>query len=179
MLAAEFVTVVRMRLLICILVVASIGGCVRRTIEITSEPEGALVWLNDREVGRTPCSIEFTYYGRYDVRLRRDGYEPISGFGDADEPAWDFVGADLVAEVIPAKLTSRVQWHFSMVPTDSDEAAVLERAKNLRARIVASPEVEKAEAEVVQMQNASVAPLSKAVLPVPSSVLPASERPPN
>ena len=74
-----------MRLLTCILALGLMSACVRRTIEITSEPEGALVWLNDREVGRTPCSIEFTHYGRYDVRLRRDGFEPISGFGDADE----------------------------------------------------------------------------------------------
>ena len=169
-----------MRLLHCILVIGAItamSGCVRRTIEITSEPEGALVWLNDREVGRTPCSIEFTHYGRYDVRLRRDGFEPISGFGDADEPAWDFAGADLIAEIIPAKLTSRVKWHFTMIPTDSDEAAVLERAKQMRIRIVQSPEIETAEVETVKMQNVPVAPVSKAVLPVPSSVLPASERP--
>jgi len=166
-----------MRLLTCILALGLMSACVRRTIEITSEPEGALVWLNDREVGRTPCSIEFTHYGRYDVRLRRDGFEPISGFGDADEPAWDFVGADLIAEVIPAKLTSRVKWHFTMIPTDSDEAAVLERAKNLRLRLFESPEMETAEAAVTQMQNAPVPPAPKNVLPVPSSVLPASERP--
>ena len=169
-----------MRLLHCILVIGAIttiGGCVRRTIEITSEPEGALVWLNDREVGRTPCSIDFTYYGRYDVRLRRDGFEPISGFGDADEPAWDFVGADLVAEIIPAKFNSRVKWHFTMIPTDSDEAAVLERAKNLRTRLFEAPEMETAEAAVTQMQNAPVPPAPKNVLPVPSSVLPVSERP--
>ena len=166
-----------MRLLTCILALGFMSACVRRTIEITSEPEGALVWLNDREVGRTPCSIEFTYYGRYDVRLRRDGFEPISGFGDADEPAWDFVGADLIAEVIPAKLTSRVKWHFTMIPTDSDEAAVLERAKNLRTRLFEAPEMETAEAAVTQMQNAPVPPAPKNVLPVPSSVLPASELP--
>ena len=171
-----------MRLLSCILVIgaiAAIGGCVRRTIEITSEPEGALVWLNDREVGRTPCSIDFTYYGRYDVRLRRDGFEPISGFGDADEPAWDFIGADLVAEIIPAQLTSRVKWHFIMIPTDSDEAAVLDRARQMRTRIVQPSENEEAQAEVMQMQNTPVAPVSKSVMPVPSSVLPASERSPN
>ncbi len=166
-----------MRLLTCILALGFMSACVRRTIEITSEPEGALVWLNDREVGRTPCSIEFTYYGRYDVRLRRDGFEPISGFGDADEPAWDFVGADLIAEVIPAKLTSRVKWHFTMIPTDSDEAAVLARAKNLRTRLFEAPEMETAEAAVTQMQNAPVPPAPKNVLPVPSSVLPVSERP--
>jgi len=40
------------------------GGCVRRVIDITSDPPGARVWVNDREAGRTPCSVEFTHYGR-------------------------------------------------------------------------------------------------------------------
>ena len=64
-----------------------------------------------------------------------------------------------------------------MIPTDSDEAAVLERAKNLRTRLFEAPEMETAEAAVTQMQNAPVPPAPKNVLPVPSSVLPASERP--
>ena len=52
-------------------------GCVRRTISIVSNPPGALVWLNDREVGRTPIEVEFLYYGTYDVRIVKDGYEPL------------------------------------------------------------------------------------------------------
>jgi hypothetical protein len=76
-------------------------------------------------------------------------------------------------------LTSRVKWHFTMIPTDSDEAAVLDRARQMRTRIVQSPENEEAQAEVMQMQNTPVAPVSKSMMPVPSSVLPASERSPN
>ena len=40
--------------------------------------------------------MEFTHYGRYDVRLQREGFEPVSGFGDADAPVWDFVGAEKI-----------------------------------------------------------------------------------
>lgn len=47
-------------------------GCVERTITITSEPSGALVHLNDEEVGRTPLTVPFTFYGVYDVRLEMD-----------------------------------------------------------------------------------------------------------
>jgi PEGA domain len=110
----------------------AMGGCVRRVIDITSDPPGARVWVNDREAGRTPCSIEFTHYGRYDVRLRREGFEPVVGFGDADAPVWDFMGCDLVSEVVPAQLTSRVRWHFTMIPTDMDEAALVQRARAMR-----------------------------------------------
>jgi hypothetical protein len=120
------------QLVMIALLAACCTGCVRRVIDITSDPPGARVWVNDREAGRTPCSIEFTHYGRYDVRLRREGYEPVVGFGDADAPVWDFVGADLVSEVLPARLESRVQWHFTMIPTDRDEAALVQRARQMR-----------------------------------------------
>ena len=126
-------------LLAACMVIGVASGCVRRVIDITSDPPGARVWVNDRESGRTPCSIEFTHYGRYDVRLQREGFEPVSGFGDADAPVWDFVGADLVSEVIPARLTSRVAWHFTMVPTDRDEAALVLRARAMRTGLADQP----------------------------------------
>ena len=40
-----------------------LSGCVDRTISITSTPSGALVYLNDEEVGRTPLVTPFTFYG--------------------------------------------------------------------------------------------------------------------
>jgi hypothetical protein len=160
-----------MRVLAFLLALGAVCGCVRRTIDITSEPEGALVWVNDREVGRTPCSIDFTHYGRYDVRLRRDGYEPVSGFGDADAPVWDFVGADLVAEVLPANLTSRVQWKFTMIPTDTDEAAMLARARAMRERLAQSAEVETTAPQELGAAGPAPSKASKAEMPVPSSVL--------
>ena len=52
-------------------------GCVERVITVTSRPAGAIVWLNDQEVGATPVTVPFTWYGTYDVVLRMNGYEPI------------------------------------------------------------------------------------------------------
>ncbi len=49
-------------------------GCVERTISISSEPSGALVHLNDEEVGRTPLTVPFTFYGTYSVRVT---HEPV------------------------------------------------------------------------------------------------------
>ncbi len=52
---------------LCVLCVSVVNlfaaGCVQRTITITSDPPGALVWLNDREIGRTPLDVNFVYYG--------------------------------------------------------------------------------------------------------------------
>jgi hypothetical protein len=156
-------------MLMAVLMAAGLGGCVRRVIDITSEPPGARVWLNDREAGRTPCSVEFTHYGRYDVRLRREGYEPVAGWGDADEPVWDFVGCDLVSEVIPGRFTSRVQWHFTLIPTDRDEAALVQRARAMRTGLderAAEFAAERGDEEAKAVERED-----PAAVPVPGSVI--------
>src|SRR5688500_18580755 len=53
------------------------GGCVVREMVIDSEPRGALVYLNDQEIGRTPLTKEFTWYGTYDAVVRLEGYETL------------------------------------------------------------------------------------------------------
>src|SRR5258706_9997592 len=56
---------------------ALVAGCVERTMTIKSDPPGALVYLNDREIGRTPVTRDFTWYGDYQVEIRKDGYESV------------------------------------------------------------------------------------------------------
>ncbi len=110
-------------------------GCVERTISITSDPAGALVYLNDEEIGRTPCEATFLHYGTYDVRIVKDGYEPFMGPAEAKAPLYDLPGPDLVADLLPVRLRSRVEWHFTLLPVQDDEAAMIDRARQLRARM--------------------------------------------
>jgi len=110
----------------------AVAGCVRREIEVTSTPPGALLTLNGREVGRTPVTVEFTFDGTYDVRLRLDGYDPVIGSGRTEAPVWDFVGADLVAEVFPAELHRVDRWHFELLPEAQAEVGLMDRAKAAR-----------------------------------------------
>ncbi len=113
---------------------AAPAGCVRRTILITSEPAGALVWLNDREIGRTPLDVEFTWYGTYDVRLEREDCEPLLTSGDARAPWWETPGLDLLAELAPWTVESRVAWHYRLEARDDDVEALRQRAGELRER---------------------------------------------
>lgn len=136
-----------MRLFLLAVACGSALGCVRRTVEITSAPSGALVLLNDREVGRTPLTTEILYYGTYDVQLRLEGHEPINGSAEAKAPAWDWIGPDLVAELIPVDFTSRNAWHFTMTPVDLDPAAVLLRARGLQSRTIVAEETSTADPE--------------------------------
>lgn len=114
-----------------------LGGCVRRVVEITSEPSGAIVWMNDREVGTTPCTVEILHYGTYDVRLEKPGFEPRSEGLKAVPPAWDLPGPDLVAELIPAEVVSRNAWHLILEVESMDDQAVLQRAVIARDRLAA------------------------------------------
>ena len=110
-------------------------GCVQRTIHIDSDPSGALVYLNDEEVGRTPVDVPFMWYGTYDVRLEKDGYEPLWTTGEADAPWWEYPGPDLIAEAIPGA-RSDVYWEYDLErSTPADEVDVVElndRARMLR-----------------------------------------------
>ena len=132
-------------------------GCVRRTISITSDPNGALVWLNGREIGRTPVTVDFLYYGEYDVQLVADGYEPLLTTGQADAPLWDNVPLDLFAEITPGEKHSRIQWHYVMSPRNDDPVALLERAREMRSRAGDSA-APAAAAEVAPPPSGSPAP---------------------
>lgn len=115
---------------------ASAVGCVQRTITVTSQPEGALVYLNDEEVGRTPLTVPFTFYGVYDVRLVHEASQTLNTTREAKAPWYDQPGVDFVSEVLPVDAEVDLVWHFDLQPrVDIDEAAVIERAHEMRAML--------------------------------------------
>lgn len=120
---------------------AALSGCLERTIHVTSDPPGALVWLNDVEVGRTPLETDFTFYGEYAVRVRKEGYEPIMTTRLAKMPAYEWPVVDLVSEAIPQKITNDIRWHFDLQPAaeradvDAAREATLQRAAETRERL--------------------------------------------
>jgi hypothetical protein len=122
----------------------ALGGCLERTITVTSEPPGALVTINSVEVGRTPVSTAFMYYGVYDVRVRRDGYIPVWEKREASAPIYEWPPLDLVAEAIPAEITTNIKWHFVLQPEERADApgaeeGLVARARDLRTQTQASP----------------------------------------
>lgn len=99
-------------------------GCgAERTIRITSEPSGALVHLNDDEVGRTPVEVPFLFFGTYDVRLSKEGYRSLWTMAETSPPIWEFPGPDLAAEFVGAR--TEVEWHFELEPLDLDDPSLV------------------------------------------------------
>lgn len=121
------------RITLLLLIPLAAAGCAQRTITITSAPSGALVHLNDEEVGRTPVTVPFTFYGKYDVRLEREGYAPLWTSVEAEAPFWEFPGPDLIAEAVGAE--NHLRWHFHLnpEPEEVDPDILLDHARQMRA----------------------------------------------
>src|SRR5205814_5476383 len=54
------------------------NGCMHRRLTIRSEPPGAAVLVDGEEVGFTPTSIDYTYYGTREITLQKDGYKTLT-----------------------------------------------------------------------------------------------------
>src|SRR5437660_12229625 len=79
-------------------------GCakVQRTISINSDPPGALLFMNDQEVGRTPVTRDFIWYGWYDEVLRKERYKTLKPRAKVIEPPCQWPPLDLAAVLSPA-----------------------------------------------------------------------------
>ena len=103
--------------LVVLLVAASLTGCVRRRMTIRSNPPGALVYVDDYEIGTTPISHNFTYYGTRKIRLVKDGYETLTVMQPIRPPWWQIPPIDFVTEnVLPGELTDSRTLSYNMSP---------------------------------------------------------------
>ena len=87
-------------LMACPVLLAPISGCIERTVSINTEPEGATVFLNDQEVGKSPVKVPFTWYGDYDIIVRKPGYKTVHTNRRIDAPWYQWPGIDLVTECL-------------------------------------------------------------------------------
>jgi len=127
----------RLLLAVSVLATVALAGCygqVQRTITIDSEPEGARCWLNDNEIGKTPVTVPFTWYGTYSVRLEHPGYEPLIAEADVNAPVFQWVGPDLLYEtVVPGVHHDTHAFRYALHEAKpTDPAGLRERADSLR-----------------------------------------------
>jgi hypothetical protein len=113
-------------------------GCVERELTINTAPEGGLVFLNDEEIGYSPVTVSFLWYGDYKVRITKDGYETLDTHKELKAPLHDYFPFDIFAEVLnPTKIVDRYQWSFDLEQyTQADRQELLDAAENMRAEAV-------------------------------------------
>ena len=117
-----------------IVAVLSCSGCVERLIKVTSNPPGAAVWLNDREVGTTPVSVPFTWYGEYSLALRKHGYESVITSREAKTPVYELPVFDFISEcIVPFTFKDHHEWHYEMTEnSETDKNKLIIRAERMR-----------------------------------------------
>ena len=105
-------------LVVAVVIGASLsGGCVRRTMIITTDPPQALVYLNDEEIGRSEVSTDFLWYGDYDVIVRKEGYKTLKTHWKIDPPWYQVIPFDFFAEVFwPGHLHDTHTRQFKLDP---------------------------------------------------------------
>ncbi len=129
------------RLLAGCLLALLLAGCVERTLTVTSEPAGALVYVSSVEVGRTPVTLPFTWYGDYEIILRpqaaelQAGYRTLKTHYNVIPPLYDVPPLDLLSELAPWTYQVRRGVHFTLPKrVEPLDAELMERAEQLRGQ---------------------------------------------
>jgi hypothetical protein len=112
-------------------------GCVQREMIVVSDPPGAVVTLNDREMGRTPFKKQFLWYGNYDVVLRKDGYQTVKTTAEITAPFWQFVPFDVITDFLPLRDEETIS--FTLKPDKAtDPKQLLHRGQEMQKDLESS-----------------------------------------
>ncbi|MFH0962674.1 MAG: PEGA domain-containing protein [Planctomycetota bacterium] len=113
-------------------------GCVKRSLLVKSDPPGAAVFIDDKEVGTTPVTVPFYHYGYREVRLEKDGYETKTEIVRIKAPASEVYPLDFFADVLlPTTIYDRRQVSFSLDEREAvEEDKLMERAIDMRQDMV-------------------------------------------
>lgn len=119
------------------------AGCVQRRLTVRSNPPGARVYIDNREIGRTPISTDYVYYGTRQFRLEADGFETLTTYQYVPPPWYQIPPLDFVSEnLFPGEIRDERTVFFQLqpqavVPMDR----LLQRADELRrtSQTAASP----------------------------------------
>jgi len=86
-------------------------------LTINTEPQGALVVLNDEEIGESPTTVSFQWYGDYNVRISKPGYETLKTHRELQGPWYDEFPFDFFAQIVnPNRIVDSYEWTFELSP---------------------------------------------------------------
>ena len=100
-----------------IVVCLCLSGCVERKLTIKTNPEDALVILNDEEIGISPVTVNFNWYGDYYVRIKKEGYDTLNTHRELKGPWYDYFPFDFFAQIVnPNRIVDTYEWTFDLTP---------------------------------------------------------------
>lgn len=122
-------------LLTALLMLALPTGCVHRRLTVTSDPPGALVRVDGQDIGYSPASIDFTWYGTREIQLLKDGYETQTRLVDINPPWYQRFPLDFISDnFLGTHISDRHPYFFRMQPKEPDVSSdVVTRGRSLRS----------------------------------------------
>jgi hypothetical protein len=116
-------------------------GCVQRRLIVRSDPPGALVYVDNYEVGRTPVGVNFLYYGVRQVRLVLDGHETMTEYVWFRPPWYEVFPIEFVAEnFVPVDIQDRRELSYRLRPrVETATAPLVQRGEQLRSAATGLP----------------------------------------
>ena len=120
-----------------LITVIILSGCVERQLTINTVPQGALVALNDEQIGESPVTVPFNWYGDYNVRISKEGFETLKTHRKLKGPWYDKFPFDLFAQVLnPKRIVDSYEWTFELAkkqqPTREE---LISEAKQLKSQL--------------------------------------------
>jgi hypothetical protein len=116
-------------------------GCVTRRLTMRSEPPGARVYVGDEEIGTTPVSHGFTYYGTRKIRMVKDGYETLIVNQPIPAPWYQIPPLDFVSEnLVPGEIRDERVITYQLTPLRlQGRDQLLQKANALRGASLGQP----------------------------------------
>jgi hypothetical protein len=74
------------------------------------------VEISGVQVGRTPVTFPFTWYGDYEIILSLDGYETLVTHADITPPWYEVPPLDLFSEIAPWTYHDQRFLHYELTP---------------------------------------------------------------
>lgn len=110
------------------------SGCVRRRLTVRTWPPGAQVFIDDQEIGTTPCSTSFVYYGTRKVTVIKGGYRTETLYQKIPPPWYEYPPLDFISEnLIAYEFRDERVIDIQLVPEEATQPNVLlDRAQSLR-----------------------------------------------
>ena len=109
-------------------------GCVRRRMTIRTDQPGATVYVDQREIGVTPVSTRFTYYGTRNFVVSKDGYETVAVSRTLNPPWYQYPVLDFMVENLwPFEVRDERVIDFQLVPKQTvPTERLIRRGEDLR-----------------------------------------------
>jgi len=112
------------------------SGCVERQLTINTAPQGAMIVLNDEEIGVSPVTVSFEWYGDYNVGVSKEGFETLKTHRKLKGPWYDGFPFDFFALLNPERTVDSYEWTFELSPQEEPERGeLIQKAQGLKDQL--------------------------------------------